>query len=372
VARIPLIVADSNKDYLDSLCDYLLSECSQTFEVISFSNSVYLEQYLAEQIRSGILLYEPAMLGFSLSENNLIHIRLSVTPILYKTKERQVFKYLSGPLLVQNILQQLSEAEIGNLPVLAAVKKAKVVAVYSPAGGVGKTTVAVGCSLQIAWEGQKVFYLNLEDLSSTGVFFKADSGGALADALYYLKEKKNPGLKIKALKAIDQQSKIHYFAPNGSDLDLGEEAAEPLRGLINLLKNSGDYDYVVIDLSSQLNTNNLAALEASDTILLVMTPEPNCQEKVKLFITELSRWSARQKSSLPERIYPLWNKWPAGLAGEEYQNSTVKEPLARIPWVDGLLLKQGEHCRLDLNGSFGTALYQVRTRLKELDGGKNG
>lgn len=366
MARIKMIIADTDAAYLNSLSDFLIASYPQVFEVVTFSKLEYLQSYLSSQENSGVLLITPELVKPDFADPELMQILLSANPGSVETGTKQIFKYLQGPELVQSILKLFSEGE-DHMPMTltACPKKTKVVAVYSPAGGVGKTTVAVGCSLQTAWEGNSVFYLNLENMPSTELFFATEAEGGLSTVFFYLQErKKNMNLKIEALKKTDPHCQIHYFAPVDSVLDLGEELGEQLTALIQILRNSGVYDYVFIDLSSQINANNLAIMEASDVVLLISTAEPTCQIKVKLWQSELTRWVARSNSSIMERIFPVWNKWEpdSQVAGEVLIGG--KESLAKIPRVSDLLLPFENHFRLDLNGPFGTALYQVRESFK--------
>lgn len=364
MARIKIIIADTDAAYVSSLGDFLIATYPLVFEVVSFSRREYLERYLLAQESTGILLIIPELVKPDFAHPGLMQILLEATPSTTEPGIRRVFKYLKGPDLVQHILKIYSECE-ATVITTSSSKKAKVVAIYSPAGGVGKTTLAVGCSLQTAWEGNSVFYLNLEDMPSTEMFFASAAEGGLSTAFYYLQEKKkNLNIKIASLKKTDPHSQIHYFTPTDSVLDLCEDLGAALTTLVQLLSDQGAYDYIFIDLSSQFNPNNIAILEASDVVLLISTPEPICQLKVKLLQTELTRYEARSNSCIQERIYPVLNKCEPGSNWDAKVFIEGREPLAKIPKVSDLLLSQGELLRLDLNGPFGTALYQVRASFK--------
>ncbi|QGS68934.1 AAA family ATPase [Oceanobacillus sp. 143] len=56
---------------------------------------------------------------------------------------------------------------------LARSKQTKVLSVYSPVGGAGKTTIAVNLSKQLALNNAKVFYLNLELINTTSLYFSS-------------------------------------------------------------------------------------------------------------------------------------------------------------------------------------------------------
>lgn len=362
MARIKLIIGDTDEAYTRSLADFLLAAYAQVFEAAIFTKPSLLKEHLLSREKPDILLLTPGFLEEIPAQADCLTVWLTSEPGLDLPDKKQLFKYQRGSRLVQELLRIYSSAENKPAALPSPGKKTKVIAVYSPAGGTGKTAIAVGCSFQSAWEGNRVFYLNLENMPSTKLFFTSEGGEGLSAVFYYLRQRKNI-LKIEALKQTDWQSGIHYFSPADSVMDLWEDLREDLPELIRVLRSSGHYDYLFLDLSSQINANNLAAMEASDAVFLVSTGDPVARLKEELLWSELQRWSARNSSNLPERIYPVWNLWEQ--AGEDAETCCWYNgrPRLKIPRVKNLCLLQGDRLSLDLNTPFGSALYRLRSSL---------
>lgn len=144
--------------------------------------------------------------------------------------------------------------------------KGKVIAVYSPKGGTGKTTIAVNLACVLRRNGAAVALLDgvmqfgavrhlLQVPPSTRSIVDLPAGAAmranLAEALW-----EGPG-GVNVLLA----------APRPEEADL--VAASEIGNAIGLLADH--HDYVIVDAPSRLSEDTLAILDAASVILLVVT-----------------------------------------------------------------------------------------------------
>ena len=144
--------------------------------------------------------------------------------------------------------------------------KGKVIAVYSPKGGTGKTTIAVNLACVLRRNGAAVALLDgvmqfgavrhlLQVPPSTRSIVDLPAGAAmranLAEALW-----EGPG-GVNVLLA----------PPRPEEADL--VAASEIGNAIGLLADH--HDYVIVDAPSRLSEDTLAILDASSVILLVVT-----------------------------------------------------------------------------------------------------
>lgn len=144
--------------------------------------------------------------------------------------------------------------------------KGKVIAVYSPKGGTGKTTIAVNLACVLRRNGAAVALLDgvmqfgavrhlLQVPPSTRSIVDLPAGAAmranLAEALW-----EGPG-GVNVLLA----------PPRPEEADL--VAASEIGNAIGLLADH--HDYVIVDAPSRLSEDTLAILDAASVILLVVT-----------------------------------------------------------------------------------------------------
>ncbi|WP_242835335.1 hypothetical protein [Ruminiclostridium papyrosolvens] len=185
------------------------------------------------------------------------------------------------------------------------------VSVFSAAGNVGKTSLALGVSSICSFTGLSVFYLNLEQFQSTSIFFNDNTQYSFSDIIYFAKEKdKNLVTKIPVICSREIDSGVHYFSQTNNVFDIKEMLPEDIDFIVSAIKDCGYYDLVMIDMDSQLNENTMKLFEKSDEILYVITKEENCLHKTKLFVDsiDLLSKSYQNKASLKNKIKYIANK----------------------------------------------------------------
>jgi len=145
---------------------------------------------------------------------------------------------------------------------------AKVVAVVSGKGGVGKTNVAVNVAIGLAVQGHRAILVD------------ADLGLANADILLDVHNPYNLSHVLSGRRQIDQ---IVVDAPGGFGLvsgasgiaqvaNLSEFERQQLIRALDRLEN--DADLLLLDCAAGISRNVVAMASAADRVLLVTTPEP--------------------------------------------------------------------------------------------------
>lgn len=155
------------------------------------------------------------------------------------------------------------------------------VTVFSSKGGTGKTTIATNLAVALHQQGPSVAAVdgNLQfgDLS---FFFNEQARNNIADLAPRSNELDRE--VVAEVMIHHEKSGVHILAapmrPEYADSVNGQQFGEVVRFL------KGIYPYVVIDTSSLLNDVTLAALDASDLILLVVTQDIPSIKNARLFL----------------------------------------------------------------------------------------
>ncbi|HET8777361.1 MAG TPA: response regulator [Candidatus Limnocylindria bacterium] len=157
----------------------------------------------------------------------------------------------------------------------------QVIAVFSPKGGAGRTTIATNLALALKREtNQRVALIdgNLQ-FGDVGVLLNLNpKNRSMLDAV----EGGEPDRDIVESVVIDHSTGIRVLlappSPEGADL----VTPAYLRKMVEMLRDS--HDWVVVDLPSGLNDHSLGILDAADQILVVAALEITTIKNVRLFL----------------------------------------------------------------------------------------
>ena len=208
-------------------------------------------------------------------------------------KVPRVNKYQRISSIVADVLEQY--AKISGKRRDSDSKSANITAVWSPAGGVGKTTVALAYASSGVKEGKDVFYLSLESFSSVPAFF-SERGKSISAVFELLDDcEGNVKMLLQAIRCCE--SGVSYLCePNNFDdiCILSEE------NIIELVTSCARItDELIIDLSSTCDQNTRQVFELADKVLLVTEPSFPAQAKLSLFTTQNNVFEGiREKTTL--------------------------------------------------------------------------
>lgn len=310
--RLTLIIADTDEAYVDGLCSFLGKNQSMRFDVKGFTGEEQLSRYLSGvNSNIDILLINPE-LNYQGLPLDRVYTLIFLGDGAKAGEEPQGYsinKYQHGDRLVGEIVEQYAKCCSTQICPAGGNAKTEVVCIFSPIGGSGKTSIAAGLSQCCAQKGKTVFYLNLEDIASTPMFFNFEVSKGFSNVLYYLREKGgNLAAKIEGCWSIDPAYGVYLFAPPENSSELYEAEPEELQMLIQLLKATGRFDYVFIDLPSSFDRRALAVLEESDAILVVALSDSVSETKLRLYAKELDVVSKKRSIVLQDKMNVILNR----------------------------------------------------------------
>ena len=161
------------------------------------------------------------------------------------------------------------------------VEDHQVIAVFSPKGGAGRTTIATNLALALHREtNQRVALVDANlQFGDVGVLLNLNpKNRSVLDAV----EGGEPDRDIIESVMVDHSTGIRVLlappSPEGADL----VTPAYLRKIIDILKEG--HDWVVVDVPSGLNDHSLGVLDAADQILVVAALEITTIKNVRLFL----------------------------------------------------------------------------------------
>ncbi len=159
-------------------------------------------------------------------------------------------------------------------PAATPITAGKILAVYSPKGGVGCTTVATNMALALNGEDTRVALVdgNIQ-FGDVAVFLNLQSKTTIADLADRVEELDNEVMN-SVLAAHPSKLKV-LQAPSRPELadEVGEGAAgaSRVKRILEFMRH--EFHYVVVDTASSLNDITMAILDLSDVLVLLATPD---------------------------------------------------------------------------------------------------
>jgi len=276
----------------DKLSDFL--NHAQSVDILLINKRIYDSRMNTAKAKLVLLL----------SENNPAGTQSNTVSDSFET----VYMYQHMDKLVSEIIRLFSDKSLRNVS-FSGHGNTRIIGVLSPSGGTGSSSIAAGCSILCAGKGIKSFYLNMEAIPSTDLFFSGDCSQTFSNVIYYLKGKcGNLQLRLEGAKCVDSGSGVHYFKPPENIRELSELTDREAATLVSELKKSAYYGYIFIDLSAELNTVNSAILQLADAILLVIAPDPRTMMKLTKLKAGLDLLERNGGTGLTDRIFPVLNR----------------------------------------------------------------
>lgn len=314
--KIRIVIADPNTQYMDSLAAFMrTSDEASKFILTFFSNRENLNSYIKQGENIDIVLISPEIYDENLRiDKQATLIFLEDDQIESRDdKVKTVYRYQRLNQLVSNVLSIYYEENITANQLLARSKETKVISVYSPVGGTGKTTIATNLSKQLALTGAKVFYLNLETFNSTRLYFTSEEDDPTLQIFYYVKTSTTQlSSKIEALKKYDPYSMVDYFDLEVSADEMLEITGKEVKKLINGIVDTGSYDYVIVDLDSSLHERNKSILIECDQIIWPLNNDAQSFFKSNAFLEEEEKLIGKE-NVIKDKMLVIVNQYEGSL-----------------------------------------------------------
>ena len=195
-------------------------------------------------------------------------------------------------------------------------RHAHVIVVYSPQGGVGKTTIATNVAGGLMKEGTKVLLIDGSmQFGDVGVYLNLQSQTNIIDLLKDLDDM-DKELVDSVLVTHDSGLRVLLAPPRPEDAEM--VSAEKVPEMVEKLSNM--FDFIVIDLSSELNDLAVGLFDIADRILLVATPTLPAVRALKIILGLMD-----QLSYPADKVCLVFNRVTA-----EFERTKVSPSVAMI------------------------------------------
>lgn len=280
--NISIAIADSNREYRERLAEVLQQYSDLTIYKYASCQKIQAD---IEKYHFDVVLFDP-----DISDQRIVFPGVKLPMCLYSeeaqnkgmyTEVAQVIKYQRISNIYKEIVRQYAD-KAGYSMTLDHSQDTQMIAVYSPIGGSGKTTVALTVASRLTGFGKNVLFISMEQLNSSICVNPKQEEGITALVQSVTDEHTNFELKLKGLL---KQGINGMWYIEGFDriVDYSAVKDEEITEVLKGIRSCGEYDYVVIDMESNIDALGREVMEIADYIFVVEKPGELPAVKMELF-----------------------------------------------------------------------------------------
>lgn len=326
-----LALCDSEKDYLDSMADYLEGRGDFPYELRTYSGPEKLVEF-GQKERIEVLLVAESDFTYEVSALDTgSTLLLNESGTVCGDMVRNIDKYQKAEGIWQEILEHYAESLSEEGKRLKSAERAKIIGLYSPVRRCLQTSLALTLGQALA-EKKKVLYISFEHYAGWNQLLDKNVKGDLTALLYFSKE---ADMKFAGrLSALTRRiGRLCYIPPAYAGENLIYVTGMEWQTLIGRIAELGGYDYLVLDLSESIQ-GTFELLRMCDRIYTIIREDEQARSKLAQYETLLaeseygdvlektSRKLLPQFARLPERI----EQYTGGELAE-YVRKLVREEL---------------------------------------------
>jgi pilus assembly protein CpaE len=201
-------------------------------------------------------------------------------------------------------------------------REGKVIAVYSPKGGSGCTTIAINLAVALAQKGQRTAIIDGSlQFGDVAVMMNMKTTRSIIDLV---ERTDDLDRDLTSSVVLPHQTGVNVLMapPRPEMADLVTE--EQLRQIINKLRTM--FDFIIVDTNTSLDENALAVLDTADRILLVTQQDLPSLKNVSRFFDLADTLSYER-----EKVFLIVNRHSKqlGISVNDVTN-TLKRPVMAI------------------------------------------
>lgn len=176
-------------------------------------------------------------------------------------------------------------------------------------GGSGCTTVAIAYACALAEQRKKVLYLNLEHVSDQDNLFYSEGDNDFGEVIYAVKSGSG-NCVVKILACVTQDKSGVYFIKSCRNiLNMEEITEQDMENLLVTLKESCDFEYIVVDKDFGLSARDLAVMKQADAVTFVLEANDISQKKFIRITDAIKILDDQFQTDMIDQIAVIFNKY---------------------------------------------------------------
>lgn len=268
MANPRIIIADTDSNYIIPLQAKFAEEFPVETDLEIITDREYFERLFEVPQKADILIVSDQLYSGKLGRHEIGQIFVMMEKMEEgKTDElslNRIFKYSS----IREIFNEIMGKSADIININTHIKKScQIILVTSAAGGVGKTTVAMGLAGYLARSYKKVLYIDAEHMQSFHGMLENRSP-IMAPDIYMKLGRSGSGI-YQEIRHVIRKEIFSYLPPfKGPLMSLGLHFSV-YRQLVEDARRVNDYDFIIVDTDSVYDEEKAELMGTADRVVIV-------------------------------------------------------------------------------------------------------
>lgn len=320
-----LALCDPEEDYAGQLAAYLQSYKEFPWEVQVYTGLPQLSDSGKTQ-QIDLLVVAESLYRPELPVEATATVLLNESGLVRWSCLKNVDKYQPAENVLKELLGVYMEREDDFFPRLETGRQTRIVGMYSPVRRCLQTSFALTYG-QILAEKYRTLYLNFEHYAGMPQLLPGEKGRDLSTLLYYMKsDREKFALRMKIL--VQKKGSLDYIAPAYMGQNLIYITAQEWQQFLWKIGESGEYDYVILDLSENMQ-GLLEILRKCCRVYMLIKEDPVARCKIDQYEQILSLYEYEDVKEKTRKYHlPLFHQLPDQI--EQYTRGDLAEYVRKL------------------------------------------
>ncbi len=307
--KIKMAIFDGDFCYTNKFFDAVNTSLNEKIELHAFTSEDSLWSFLKEN-KVEVLLLGESVFFIEKIIKDILTIKL-VENMEIKNDTKVIFKYQNVNLIykeIMNIYSNYFRIDKSNVQ----LNITEIISYMSSGNGSGASTISSAHAINLANAGNKVLFIDLQMFSTVDAVFSAEGKYTIGEVFYALKNQKID--LVSRLESVVRQdeSGVFFWQTSKNPAEITEITKDDLERLIVTLKNSSEFDFVIIDCNFLYNEITQALIQNCNKIFIVLNSTIENKIKLKSILSIIEMYSEQVEENLVEKICFVYNKYIKG------------------------------------------------------------
>ncbi len=245
-----MVLCDTEEEYAQHMTEFIKSHRDVPWEVYTYTDVDKLADFIGKEAVDLLVVAERAYTEEVRKLPALKTVLLNESGVIRYGTIRNVNKYQAAEEVYKELLGVYMEVAQAPLPKLSEGSHTKLIGMFSPVKRCLQTSFALTLGQMLA-DRNRVLYLNFEHYAGNRELLPDAQERDLADVVFFLGSDSDKFL-LRLQTMVQKKGRMDYVPPVRTGWNLLEVTGEEWLELLRRIGDWGEYDYVILDLSENI------------------------------------------------------------------------------------------------------------------------